>query len=483
MHKRGLAALLGTFLIFTGLASAPSTASQTRVGQAADSSRSSPRKQKVDLWVVPVNLADGRAVDRGKLRAAVNETVRFFAVDSNGLLSLKARTLPTVTSTSRGCSPPVTSISRRVARKNKRINNEKDVVVLAFPDIGDCDEVGVGGDSGFAWKSAACWDSLDSAHCLRHELGHALYNLHHDNRITCEDENGKPIVYGGSCILDEYRNPYTVMGNSYNGGGLHAADLISEGLRPNSSATFAAESRTVTLTPRSRPSGTLSLVVPLLNRGGGSGGARSRLELEYRTATGTDSWLGDNTVAGADNPGTGVLVSLAGASPFAELDRHPSGDYSFGDPLDRGLLNMHPERSEFTPAMHAGDSWAAPDGSVRITVMSETPEAAVVRVDHAQDTKAPYPFKLGRPSQFSLGQKSRVFIGFGTPGDNVAVRRFKIEISGQKSFYVAGDRAVQRVSQGEVMRVLPRGRYTVRVTAEDYSGNKTRSNQRVVVVR
>ena len=272
------------------------------------------------------------------------------------------------------------------------------------------------------------------------------------------------------------------MGNSATGGGLHAVDLISEGLRPRSSAAFAATSTTVTLSPRSRPSGTQLAVVPLLNRGGGPGGARSRLELEYRTATGTDSWLGD-TLAGSENPGTGVLVSLAGYSPFAELDRHPDGDYSFGDPLDRGLLNMHPESPDFKPAMRAGDSWAAPDGSVRITMVSESPDAAVVRIDHAKDTTAPYPFKLGRPSKYSLGRKSRVFLSFDTPGDNVAVRRFRIEISGRKAFYVSADKAVRRVSQGEVMRVLPRGRYRVRVVAEDYSGNKTRSNRKLIIVR
>lgn len=479
MYRRSFIAFV-TSLLCLGLAfAAPPVSAQQSDERVPTSLTSSPRKQKVDLWVVPVRWSSGESIGSDRLTLTVDDAIRFFQADSNGTLDITAKTLP-VETVARGCNPPVVSLSRKIAKRNKSIDKEDDVVVLAFPPASGCRSVSYAGDAGFAWKLVACWDGFENAHCLKHGLGHALFNLHHDNLITCED-NGRPVSYGGSCVLEESGNPYTIMGNGSDGAGLNGIDLIAEGLRSRSSAVFAATSRQVQLSPRSSPSGTTVVVVPLLNRGGGAGGARSQLQLEYRTASGTDSWLGNPAISG--NPGTGVLVSLQGDSPYADLDRHPDGEYEFGDPLDRGLLNMHPELPSFRPGMQAGDSWAAPDGSVAISVVSLGADAATVRIDHAKDTTAPYPFKLHRLSTFSLGQKSRVFIEFDTPGDNVAVRRFRVEISGRKPFYIAADKAVRSVSQGDVMRVLPRGRYRIRVVAQDYSGNETRSNQRRLVVR
>lgn len=478
MNPPALAALLVLVLGGSGLAAAPLSATSSVPAWEARSVTAG-RPEKTNLWIVPIRWTDGTSISPDRLSTTVEDAANFFRTDSNGRLDIVARTLPVETA-DRSCNPPVVSMSREVAKRNKSIDKEDDVVVLAFPPASGCGSVSYAGDAGFSWKVVACWDESDDAHCLKHGLGHALFNLHHDNLITCEG-SGRPVSYGGSCVLEESANPYTIMGNGSGGGGLSAIDLISEGLRPRTAAVFAATSRQLHLSPRSSPSGTTAVIVPLLNRGGGAGGARSQLQLEYRTASGTDSWLGNPAIS--PNPGTGVLVSLQGDSPYAELDRHPDGEYAFGDPLDRGLLNMHPESPNFRPGMQSGDSWAAPDGSVAISVVSLSPDTATVRIDHAQDTTAPYPFKLRRPSTFSLGQKSRVFIGFDTPGDNVAVRRFRVEITGRKPFYIAADKAVRSVSQGQVTRVLPRGRYRVRVVAEDYSGNRTSSNQRRVVVR
>ena len=477
-------------LVAAALVAGPAWAGQTPSSSVAaihpsphaGSGIASKKKSAKDkLWVVPVRWSDGESTNPDTVTAMVDEAVRFYRAESNGALNLTSTTLPVETA-ARTCTPPASSLSRKVAQENPRIGTGADVVVLVFPPLGqDCDNTieGIGGESDYAWNLAACWDGAEDARCLEHELGHALFTLNHDNLIRCQDSNGQPISYGGTCVLEEYHDPYSVMGNGPYGAGLPVDYLITAGFRPSSSAVYAATSTTVTLSPRSSSSGTLMAVVPLLNRGG-RGGSRSQFQLEYRTATGTDAWLGDPSAARSENPGTGVLVSLVGDSPYAELEVPMT---SFGDPLDRGLINMHPEAQHLTPGMQAGDSWAAPDGSVRISVVSETPDAAVVRIDHARDTTAPYPFKVDRPSTFSLGRKSRVFINFDTPGDNVAVKRFKIKLSGRPAFYVSGDKAVQRVSQGEVMRVLPPGRYKVQVVAEDYSGNQTRSNTKSFVVR
>lgn len=174
-----------------------------------------------------------------------------------------------------------------------------------------------------------------------HELGHNL-GLGHSNGWVCYADVygvGDPVPFSRTCASREYGDSYDVMGNMpLNSDRSEVGQLQAESLRylsllGDDEYANVWSSRTIRLAPLA---------------GGAQAGVRLvrvpaeavDFFIEYRTATGLDSWVDDRTSAttGLAAPGTGVIVRT---SP---------------DPRSGGttqLINMHPEgagSSRCTPA-------------------------------------------------------------------------------------------------------------------------------------
>ena len=142
---------------------------------------------------------------------------------------------------------------------------------------------------------------------ISHELGHN-FGLGHSSERQCD-----AAVESASCRTAAYRDYYDVMGVSWSQlGTLNAPQAARLGVLPaaqQQSLTVQSDAATVTLAPFSDDRGTRA--VRLTDAEGVD------YWLEYRTATGRDSWLG--TAANRYRLQTGVLLHRADGLPDTSL--------------------------------------------------------------------------------------------------------------------------------------------------------------------
>lgn len=189
-----------------------------------------------------------------------------------------------------------------------------------------------------------------------HELGHNL-GLWHSHSVACSD-GGTPVPWSTSCTRSDYGDPFDAMGGSYWGGvgRFNAAQTSALGWLDGRKTTAAGDGGTFEIEPLGqRAAGIQALRLP---------GAPRDVWVEFRRATGVDSWL----PAGATN---GVLLHL---------------------PADVGgsdIVDLTPASDPVDAVLRPGRSWIDPATGWAIRVDDTSAAAATVTVARPADTAPP----------------------------------------------------------------------------------------------
>lgn len=188
-------------------------------------------------------------------------------------------------------------------------------------------------------------------HTPMHELGHFL-GLRHAHSLACRDAGGNPVPLSGTCTVEEYGDPYDVMGTgagSYNA--VYANQLgWLNGQYYGLGASEGSTTRTIV------PYAELPHGVRAIRLQDGA----TTLWLEYRQPVGLDAHLGLEY---------GLVVHrevVTGGVPESQL------------------IDMNPTSEFLEPQLPVGATWADPLGTMKITNLAATPAGDTVAISSQQ---------------------------------------------------------------------------------------------------
>jgi Gametolysin peptidase M11 len=201
-------------------------------------------------------------------------------------------TIPQSTST---CDPDAWMVGANAAAAAAGVDlNPYQHRIYVFPRVAAC-----------GWSGAADMPGRDSflngtiaTRTLAHEFGHNL-GAEHASSVRCTDTAGVPASFSASCVLNEYGDPYDVMGTSERH--VSAFRKVEAGFAPPAGAATITQSGTYRLASSSVASTGVT-------------------SLRVRRGSGADFWYLDlrspagafENVAATDPSVTGVTVRLAG---------------------------------------------------------------------------------------------------------------------------------------------------------------------------
>jgi hypothetical protein len=202
-----------------------------------------------------------------------------------------------------------------------------------------------------------------------HELGHNL-GLHHAGSWACAGASGQAVPISSNCSLNEYNDPFDVMG-AHGSRHSHGWHLERLGLLQASNVQTIAESGTYSITSALAPTtAPTTLRIPRTRNSSGAVQDWYYVEIRDRGGVFDNFSLNDWVVKGVsirvnDNPTRTTRSRL--------IDTHPGGTI-------------------FDAPLQPGESFS--DGQVSVTTISAGAGSASVAVDMAApplDTQAPFP--------------------------------------------------------------------------------------------
>ena len=156
------------------------------------------------------------------------------------------------------------------------------------------------------------WINNSSASTIAHELGHN-FGLHHASTWSCTNASGQRVAISGTCTLNEYGDPFDVMGRGYRHMSVFQKGRL--GWFGASNMATATATASFTLVPQETPSSALQSLRVRRD-------ATTFYYVEYRQPFGFDSFgSGDSVV-------NGVLIHVA--PDYATLDRPKLLDMTTG---------------------------------------------------------------------------------------------------------------------------------------------------------
>lgn len=220
-------------------------------------------------------------------------------------------------------------------------------------------------DSGLLWINGDMPGSV-----WAHEFGHN-FGLGHQGLMICYADVATRRVVTLSKMCDDvtYEDPWDVMG-ARAVGALTAAARVQLGTIPASARHVVSANETITIAPVAAKSGIRSVVLQVDN---------GYYEVEYRTPTGWDDWIDNQSFTYGNGeltmPGGGIIVRYVQGQ---DLDNN----------ADRFAINFHPTtpiQYDVHPGMDAGESYTFPWDDLKVTVESATAEGARVRFTRGGD--------------------------------------------------------------------------------------------------
>jgi hypothetical protein len=415
-----------------------------------------PRRTAVVLINFVDDLRQPWGVDQVRQRVftAPDSTSAFFQDESYGQVSLTGKlradgdvfgwyTLPT---SARSCNPDLWATLAQAAVRTSGANlTGYDHVVYAFPPEQSCQWSGLGELPG-----TQAWVNGDvGVKTIAHELEHNM-GTHHASSYRCTSPTGDPVAMSGNCSVDEYGDPFDVMGGflARHSSAWHLQQL---GFLQGSHVQTVTQTGTYTVQSALTQAATQLIRIPRTRNPDGT--VHDYYYLDLRTAGG----MFDNFSA-TDPAVTGVAIRICpDSSELSQswlVDTTPGSPGGFGDaPLAAGRTF-----DDGTIAI-ANTGVAGGSATLKITVRSQP------------DTTPP-----SAPSGIqATTQGDGLHLNWQASTDDFQLAGYRIERDGQEigttsSTFVVDPNA--RVG----------GTYTYKVIATDTAGNSSESAPFTVTV-
>ncbi|MDX1803137.1 MAG: Ig-like domain-containing protein [Alcanivorax sp.] len=279
-----------------------------------------------------------------------------------------------------------------------------DKIVYVFPYT-SCFASGtgtVGGAPAEAWINGNAF-TMDT---VGHELGHN-FGLNHSGSLDCGTS-----TEGGTCSTSPYGDPVDIMGNK-GAGHFNARQKERLGwLDANAGEIIQAGSGTYTLSPYELAVGSGTQALKVLGHTDPATGDETWYYIEYRQATGMDSFIGDSFYATYGNLTDGVMihrVTIPSSNTVSSL-----------------LLDMTPDTSVYydwyDSALVAGNTYTDPVSGLTISTDSVDANGATVTIGNGGATSCVHQ----QPGIQVSSAKSQ----WGQPGQTL---QYQLDVTNQDS--------------------------------------------------